>query len=207
MEIEALKIKRRILKASCTRIKDYVDTVQNITDETIAQLKVRKEKLELYWQQYDDIQSQIELLEVSAEHNDRDSFEAAYFDLAAQIQRLLDNALSTRASRTNATASNVASSQQANSNTHVRLPKLNLPAFSGKYQEWTPFSQMFCTIITDNGKLTNIEKFQYLKSSLSGDAADAIDLLELSDQNFAVAWEILEKRYDKVRVIVQTSMH
>lgn len=70
---------------------------------------------------------------------------------------------------------------------HIRLPKLNLPIFSGKYQEWIPFSQMFRTIITNNTRLTNIERFQYLKSSLSGDAADAIKSLELSEQNFQVA--------------------
>lgn len=55
----------------------------------------------------------------------------------------------------------------------------------------------------DNAKLTKIEKFQYLKSSLSGEVADAIESLELSEENFDVAWKILESRYDKLHVIVQ----
>lgn len=204
MELESLKNKRRTLKASCTRIKGYVDFVQDITDEMIAQLKVRKEKLELYWQQYDDVQSQIELIETGAEGSDRDNFEASYFNLIARIHYLLDSARSTRASQANAAAFNVESSQQANVNTHICLPKLNLPVFSGKYQEWTPFSQMFHTMITNNNRLTNIEKFQYLKSSLSRDPTDAIESPdELSDQNFEVAWNILEKRYDKLCIIVQ----
>lgn len=68
----------------------------------------------------------------------------------------------------------------------------------------TPFSQMFRTIIIENNKLTNIEKFQYLRSSLTNEAADAIESLELSDENFDVAWRMLEECYDKIRVIVQS---
>lgn len=97
------------------------------------------------------------------------------------MQHLLDSTRSAQTPHANAAAFNVDSAQQLNNNAHVRLPKLK-PIFSGKYQKWTSFSQIFRTMITNHNRLTNIEKFQYLKSSLSGDAADVIESLELSDR-------------------------
>lgn len=86
----------------------------------------------------------------------------------------------------------------------VKLPRLNLPVFTGKYRDWTSFSQMFRTSIFRNNNLSDVEKFQYLRASLADDAADVIESLELSGKNFAVAWRMLEERYDRIRVIVQT---
>lgn len=203
-ELDALKVQRKTLKASCTRIKNYIDTVADVNNETVAQIKIRKEKLETYWQRYDEIQTRIESLGENADPANREHFEESYFNLTARMQHLMDTVYSAQSAQASAVSFNVDQSQQSRNNPHIRLPKLNLPTFSGKYQEWTPFSQMFRTIITNNNKLSNIEKFQYLKSSLSGDAADAIESLELSDENFQIAWDILENRYDKLRVIVQS---
>ncbi|XP_018359963.1 PREDICTED: uncharacterized protein LOC108759145 [Trachymyrmex cornetzi] len=100
---------------------------------------------------------------------------------------------------------NVASNQNVSNRTsNIKLPRLNLPVFTGKYSEWTPFAQMFQTMISENNKLSNVEKLQYLRSSLSGDASDSVESLELTGENFMVAWRILSERYDRIRVIVQS---
>ncbi|KAL6421662.1 hypothetical protein ACFW04_014479 [Cataglyphis niger] len=71
--------------------------------------------------------------------------------------------------------------------THVRLPKLNLSIFSGKYDEWFPFFDTFNTIIHFNISLNNIQRFQYLRASLAGDASNTL----------------LKERYENKRIIVQ----
>lgn len=61
------------------------------------------------------------------------------------------------------------------------------------------FSDSFRSIIYDKPHLSNIEKFQYLVSSISGDAAKIIESIELTQQNYATAWELLQQRYDDPR--------
>lgn len=55
MDLDVLKIKRRTLKVSCTRIKGYIDMIRDTRDmsnEMIEQLKVRNDKLESHWQEW-----------------------------------------------------------------------------------------------------------------------------------------------------------
>lgn len=93
--------------------------------------------------------------------------------------------------------------------THVRLPKLNLPTFSGKYDDWFPFFDAFNSIIHSNASLNNLQRLQYLRASLAGEASDIVSSLEISfgdssDLNYEIAWTLLKERYDNKRVIVHT---
>ncbi|XP_011699619.1 PREDICTED: uncharacterized protein LOC105456927 [Wasmannia auropunctata] len=83
-----------------------------------------------------------------------------------------------------------------NLETRVKLPTIKLPRFDGKIEDWKCFSDSFRSIIYDKAHLSNIEKFQYLTSSISGDAAKIIESIELTAQNYPTAWELLQQRYD-----------
>jgi len=54
-----------------------------------------------------------------------------------------------------------------------------------------------------NTKLTNIQRFYYLISSLKGDTAHVIKSLEITPDNYCEALELLKQRYDNKRVISQ----
>ena len=95
---------------------------------------------------------------------------------------------------------------EINSASNIRLPKLDLPKFSGKYEDWFPFYEMFSAAINDNRSLSNFHKFQYLKASITGDAANIIKSLELSEQNYQVAWNLMRQRYDNKRAIVEVHL-
>jgi len=84
----------------------------------------------------------------------------------------------------------------------IQLPKLNLPTFSDKYDEWFPFFDTFNSVIHFNTSLSNTQRFQYLWASLTGDANAVIS--SLSDANYDVA-SILRDRYNNKRVIKFTS--
>ncbi|XP_071578820.1 uncharacterized protein [Temnothorax nylanderi] len=86
-----------------------------------------------------------------------------------------------------------------NIDTRVKLPTITLPRFDGKIEEWKCFADSFRSIIHDKPHLSSIEKFQYLVSSISGDAAKIIESIELTDQNYIAAWELLQQRYDDPR--------
>lgn len=93
--------------------------------------------------------------------------------------------------------------RRRNNDSHVRLPKIDLPTFSGAYKDWHPFFDIFNSLIHSNESLNDIQRFHYLKSSLKGDAAETIASLEISNVNYADAWSRLKDIYDSERLAVQ----
>lgn len=55
----------------------------------------------------------------------------------------------------------------------VKLP-ISTPTFSGKYTEWTSIYDTFTSLIHKNPEISEIQKFQYLKSALKGEGAQLI---------------------------------
>jgi hypothetical protein len=69
----------------------------------------------------------------------------------------------------------------------VKLPRIQLPSFSGSYQEWSSFSDLFISTVHSNASLAGAQKLQYLKSSLSGDAASLIKSFPVTDARLHAA--------------------
>lgn len=86
-----------------------------------------------------------------------------------------------------------------NADNRIKLPTIKLSRFDGKIEEWKCFSDSFRSIIHGKQQLSDIEKFQYLISAISGDAAKIIESIELTGQNYITAWELLQQRYDDPR--------
>lgn len=63
--------------------------------------------------------------------------------------------------------------------------------------------EMFNSLIYSNCDLSNTQKFQYLRSSLKGNAAKVMSSLEISGNNYTDAWARLKERYDNKRLILQ----
>ncbi|XP_064643603.1 uncharacterized protein LOC135497698 [Lineus longissimus] len=89
---------------------------------------------------------------------------------------------------------------------NCRLPKLDLETFSGDILLWQTFIDGFIASVHNNSKLEDIEKFQYLKRQLKGEAARTIHGLALTNLNYAHAMEILRKRYGQRHKIVAATM-
>ena len=66
----------------------------------------------------------------------------------------------------------------------VKLPELFLNPFSGEVTEWLTFWDSFKSAVHDNDQLTGVDKFNYLKSLLTGTAREAVTGLTLSASNY-----------------------
>ena len=93
---------------------------------------------------------------------------------------------------------------QTSTSSHVgraRLPKLELPKFSGNYLEFTSFFDKFLAVV-DGSELPAVTKFTYLQSLLTGEALASINGLTVTDDSYPVAKEILTKRYGRKERII-----
>lgn len=90
------------------------------------------------------------------------------------------------------------------SNTEPKLPKISLPKFSGDYLDWISFQDIYDSLVHSNNSIPKVQKFYYLKGSLTGEAANLIKTISASEANYDSAWLVLRNRYHNKRLIVDT---
>lgn len=66
----------------------------------------------------------------------------------------------------------------------MKLPQVNLKPFDGNYHNWLAFRDLFEQMIHRNDNISTIEKFTYLQTSISGDAAQLIKHIKNTEQNY-----------------------
>ncbi|CAH0382004.1 unnamed protein product [Bemisia tabaci] len=84
-------------------------------------------------------------------------------------------------------------------NPKIRLPKLELTHFSGQIENWRTYYNLFLASVHNSPHLKEVEKFQYLLGNLHGEALDLIKSLDITTENYTVAWNLLCKRYQSTR--------
>ncbi len=87
-----------------------------------------------------------------------------------------------------------------------RLPKLSLPTFSGDPITWKSFWDSFKTTIHLNHTLHDVQKFNYLKAQLRGDAARVIEGLPMTSANYKHSIDLLTERFGQQQKIVNAHM-
>lgn len=83
----------------------------------------------------------------------------------------------------------------------VMLPKIELPKFDGNVVGWCSFRDMFSSLVRDNPSITNIERFHYLVSCLSGSALAVVKAVPLTADNYTIAWDALVDCFENQRLL------
>jgi hypothetical protein len=109
--------------------------------------------------------------------------------LCLNIEGSLPSTLSAPGSSSSATA-------RANSK-QIRLPRLEVPKFSGKVYKWQEFWDRFSSAIDRNTQLSEVDKFSYLRGLLLEPARLTIQGFALTANNYKAAVNLLKKRYGK----------
>lgn len=86
-------------------------------------------------------------------------------------------------------------------NRALSLPKIELPKFDGNTIQWRSFRDMFASMVHENRSLSEIERFHFLVSCLSGPALDIVKSVPMSADNYAIAWGALINRFDNQRLL------
>ena len=87
-----------------------------------------------------------------------------------------------------------------------RLPKLSLPSFSGDPLSWQTFWDSFSVAVDSSPVLSGVQKFNYLRTLLQGEAARAVAGFPLTDANYSHSVEILKERFGQTQKIVNAHM-
>ena len=86
---------------------------------------------------------------------------------------------------------------QQNNKHIVKLPELVIQAFDGNKLQWREFWDLFQVTVDKNDQLSEMEKFCYLKSKLTGVAKQAISGIFISTENYEIAKQVLEDRFNE----------
>lgn len=179
---------RENIFATLLRLSKFAEEFK--ADDDLKHLRVRHITLDELWNKFEDIQLGIEESdddEQQSEHRER--FENMFFDAKAAYDTWLTNDSS-------ATISRAAVVPKLN------LPQLQIPNFSGNYQEWRGFYDMYMSVIHDNNQISNTQKFYYLLSALKGEAHQLIENIPVTEANYIVAWKSLCERFDNNQFII-----
>ncbi|XP_033745622.1 uncharacterized protein LOC117331136 [Pecten maximus] len=98
------------------------------------------------------------------------------------------------------------SSSSTSSSQYHKLPKLSLPTFDGNLLNWQSFWDSFFRAIHNNSILSDVQKFNYLRSQLHGEAVQSISGLQVTEANYALAVAILKKRFGQQHKIINAYM-
>ena len=205
-EIASLTVRRGQLKASLTRFGTYMRS----ETRDITQVKIRRAKIEDNWNEFQQVQAAIED-SADADQNEnenfpyREEFEEFYFKIATEAEKLIiSSTKKEEISETVVIDEHTGIREVTQSQAMIKLPALDIPNFSGRYEEWSSFYDIFVALIHTNRSLTAIQKFFYLRSVLSDDAKDCIKCLETTAVNYEAAWSSLITRYNNKKILIQT---
>ncbi|XP_070524040.1 uncharacterized protein [Cardiocondyla obscurior] len=84
------------------------------------------------------------------------------------------------------------------------LPRVQIPVFSGLYEDWPAFRDLFQTLIVDDITLADVTRLHYLKTSLRGEADALVRQFSTTEENFVRAWETLTSFYNNTRLLVRS---
>ena len=85
----------------------------------------------------------------------------------------------------------------------IKLPKLDLPTFDGNILHWQEFWDVY-NVAVHTQEVLKVTKFSYLKSSLCGEAATAIDSISITGDNYDTTIQLLKDKFGKKEAIVET---
>lgn len=199
---------RKVISARLSRFCQFIEhqkKLENISDIDVFQLESRLKSVEEDFCEFDKIQTRIEYL-ISDEENERITMETAFYTQISEAKRLIANYYKFQDSvKIQNQAINPV--QQQSSSAVVKLPDLGLPSFHGKYETWFSFKDIFDSVVNNRTDLSEIDKFLYLRLCCKDDALKLIESLDVTANNYTVALDLLTKRYENRRAIINTHIN
>ncbi|XP_055944625.1 uncharacterized protein LOC129975587 [Argiope bruennichi] len=171
----------------------------NTLEEILELLGTKEEILKQYNQEVEDLITDPEKFKSELKGSEE------YEDKILTVKIKLRGHLKQVTVNTSAQESNSSLNKSINAVSALKLPKLEIPRFSGD-TNFMEFLNCYNSAIGYNDSLTKIEKFQYLKSLLSPPAYNVVAGFELNEKNYDSCIELLNQRYGRKDFIINSYM-
>ena len=189
-DLKKLKSRRAGFKGVITKFKSDIQIVASSGD--VALIKSRRESILGTLNKVDEINDQIYDLIDDEKSLEKEMIESADYNERIRIEiQILKDPLVTGLNPLRPTTAN------------IKLPKVQLPTFSGEPTTWINFWDLFVPAIHSRGDLDNIQKLTYLKGQLMGEAKKLIDGYKIEASNYTVITKLLKDTYgqpDKIKL-------
>ncbi|GFV62145.1 uncharacterized protein TNCV_4109481 [Trichonephila clavipes] len=209
-DLSKFKKKRTEVRSSLTKLINKIEGKINNENEPVDQF-------EAFIEQLNDKESNLSLLNTLIE--DRLSVDTITEDIEAseEIKEKIifwKTKLSSKIRRINSDSIQVdtvsRNIQVIHSNSfecmNINLPKLHINKYSGNYSEWLDFYNLFESSIHNNNRLSKVDKFNYLKSYLCGNALACINGFPISDDNYDRALDLLKDRFGNKNMLINAHL-
>lgn len=205
-----LDLKRVIRERKVRLLNAILSGANNLTNmNTEAHLRVVKDDLCTKWSEYIAAFEEEEAILVAVADDSLDTITAEYMALHNQyvkarihVQSLFDN-LGARNAPQSPNPITANSTNHANQPSFKR-PPLRISPFSGELYEWIEFKAT-CDMLLD-ANLKEVERLQYLKEALFGEARLLVRHILPGAGAFASAMKLLSDRYDNQRAIINAHL-
>ena len=160
----------------------------------LSQLKLSlQEKLETLKLLDGEILGLIDEGELTSEIEQADAFKEGIYTAVIKIDKRVNRV----SLPTPEHSAEIPSAVVPRSSDRVKLPKLVLRPFNGDITAWTTFWESYESTVHTNINLSDIDKFNYLNSLLTGAAREAVAGLSLTSANYQDAFGNVEQRKAK----------
>ncbi|XP_053699051.1 uncharacterized protein LOC128746023 [Sabethes cyaneus] len=185
------ELKRRNIIDSIRRIDEFLQNYD--PDRDSQEVAIRMSRLDTLMETFESIQAEYETFDDTDEFihlntATRAKVEEQYFRVKGGLMSLVPPAAPVPIQP-------VSTVPIVSQFSGAKLPTISLPQFDGDLNDWLTFHDSFNSLIHSASEIPCIQKFQYLRSALKGDALKLIESLTITANNYAVAWESLLNRY------------
>lgn len=191
-KMRGLKNRKRSIITSLSGIGTFLTNYQAERDK--REVPVRLENLGALWSEFNVVEGELEAAE-----EDEDVLDG-YLKERTEIERLYYKSKGTllQLNETDLVPTPQPRSDR-NQIANIKLPDIKLPVFDGKFETWLNFHDLFESLVHTSTSLSTIQKFYYLRSSLTGEALDLIQTIPISSEQYSVAWNLLVSHYQNTR--------
>jgi hypothetical protein len=151
-------------------IKGFTNSILKTpaSEWTLGSTEVRLEMLEAYWTDF--LQNHVGLVQISAESTEENSFSRTYTEIETCYANARSRLYDERRRLTPVIANEGGQSNHSSNQSGAKLPRISIPIFSGKREEWESFRDLFLSLIHNDSHLGDAERLFYLKAHVQGEA-------------------------------------
>ena len=206
VNLAALKKRRSVYQGLLTKCTKFVN--KGLQGIALSRLQVELASLERNFEHYEQLQIEIATIDdagvVEGDDTRMNDIEDTYITLKTAFLEAIEKkkprgSIHVEGNNTLDFSSLLTHSARSN------LPKLTLPEFNGKQPElFLDFMNTFDSMIHHNNSFDEVDKFRYLKNCLKDDAKQIIAQMEITADNYEIAYQMIRDRYENKALIVES---